>query len=215
MERYAMKLYGKGSSRSFRCLWAAEEAGLDVDYIDVAFGSDGDNGTNSEAYRLLNYQGKVPTLVDENQDLVLTESGAIVNYIASISAQKALIPLPEELKSRALYDQLAFFALTDLEQPLWTNGKHRFAIPKEHRVPDVLNTTIWEFDKSQKALVGLIGEHPKFAIGEHFSMADIFIAHSLSWAESFKFELFDGLKEYKDRMYAREACQRALAKIAA
>ena len=202
-----MKIYGRGKSRSFRCIWAAEEAGINYEYIEVKFGSE---GTNTETYRQLNFQGKVPTMVDD--DLVLNESGAIVNYIATKAPAAGLIPI-ENTKLRAQYDQLAFFVLSDLEQPLWTSGKHRFVIPKEYRVPEVLETTKWEFNKSQKALVNLIGERPTFALGDHFSMADVLIAHTLAWAERFEFELFDGLKEYKDRMHTRQACLDVLAKI--
>lgn len=44
-----MKLYGMGKSRSFRALWALEEARLDYEYISVKFGSAEENGTASEA----------------------------------------------------------------------------------------------------------------------------------------------------------------------
>jgi len=205
-----MKIYGMGKSRSFRAIWAAEEAGLDYDYVEVEFGGVGENGTQGEAYRHLNFQGKVPTLIDD--ELVLTESAAIVNYLAAKKPASSLIP-KDGTHERALYDQFAFFVLTDLEQPLWTNGKHRFALPEKRRVPKVLETTIWEFHKSQKALKELIGESPDFALGEYFTMADVLIAHTLTWAENFKFELFDGFREYKNRMYARSACQAALASL--
>jgi len=205
-----MKIYGVGKSRSFRTIWAAEEAGLDYEYIEVEFGGVGDNGSNGEAYRELNFQGKVPTLVDG--ELILTESAAIVNYLATKNTSTSLIP-KDGTHERALYDQLAFFTLTDLEQPLWTNGKHRFALPEKHRVPQILDTTLWEFHKSQKALRELIGESPEFALGNRFTMADVLIAHTLTWAENFKFELFDGFADYKYRMYARSAFQAALAKL--
>ncbi len=217
-----MRLYGKGMSRSFRCVWAAEEAGVDYEYVSVEFGSDQENGTASEGYRALNTQGKVPTLVVENggendseHALVLCESAAIVNYLAMIVPDKQLIPSDSQLALRAQYDQLAFFALSDLEQPLWTHGKHKFAIPKEHRVPDVIKTTYWEFEKSQKALLNLLSNTDGFALPNGFSMVDVLLAHTLSWAESFKYELLPELKAYKERMYERPACQRAVKKVTA
>jgi len=78
-----MKLYGSGQSRSFRCLWALEEAALDYEYIQVKFGSSDENGTQSDHYKNVNSQGKVPTLI--NEDLILTESAAIVNYIGTLA----------------------------------------------------------------------------------------------------------------------------------
>jgi len=205
-----MKLYGVGKSRSFRTIWAAEEAGVEYEYVEVEFGGAGDNGSGGSAYRQLNYQGKVPTMIDG--ELVLTESAAIVNYIATKDVSSNLIPQAGGI-DRALYDQLAFFVLTDLEQPLWTNGKHRFALPEKWRVPQILETTRWEFDKSQEALKNLIGAEPEFAMGDQFTMADVLVAHTLTWAENFKFELQDGFREYKNRMYERSACQAALAKL--
>ncbi|MFT6029850.1 MAG: glutathione S-transferase [Oleiphilaceae bacterium] len=206
-----MKLYGTKKSRSFRCVWAAEEAGLDYEYIEVALGSSELNGSQTDNYRQLNFQGKVPTYCDNH--VTLTESGAILSYFAKIHPEKSLIP-NDTSPSRAHYDQLAFFVMSDLEQSLWTNSKHRFALPAIYRVPDVLPITHWEFEKSQKALVRLIGEHPaKFALGENFTMVDILIAHTLNWAESFKFKVLPGLLDYKTRLYSRPACIAALEKI--
>lgn len=205
-----MKLYGTAKSRSFRCVWAAEEAGLDIEYVPVALGSSEANGSQTADYRKIHFQGKVPALTDGK--IILTESAAIVNYLAKQSADKTLIP--DDLSpERARYDELCFFVLSDLEQPLWTNGKHRFAIPKEHRVAEVLPTTLWEFNKSQKALINLIGEKPEYAIGTQFTMADILIAHTLNWAESFKLDILPSLADYKNRHYSRPACLAALKKI--
>ncbi|MFT5717297.1 MAG: glutathione S-transferase [Oleiphilaceae bacterium] len=207
-----MKLYGVGNSRSFRTIWAAEEAVITYEYVGVEFGGTGESGSSGSTYRQLNYQGKVPTMIDG--ELVLTESAAIVNYIATKNIALNLIPKADSAE-RALYDQLVFFVLTDLEQPLWTNGKHRFAIPEKWRVPKILETTKWEFEKSQKALKNMIGAEPEFALDDHFTMADILVAHTLNWADSFKFELHDGFRAYKNRMIERVAYQAALTKLKA
>ena len=201
-----MKLYGMGKSRSFRALWALEEAGIKYEYIEIAFGSDGENGTASEEYRSLNTQGKVPTLVDD--DLVITESGAILNYIASNSSDLTLIP-SNNLKTRAKYDELLCFVLSDLEQGLWTNGKHRFALPEAQRVPDILPTASWEFNKAIEALQSKF-DGDGFVVGDNFTMADVLLAHTLNWAESFKFNVPTSLLTYKNKMYYRSACKRAL-----
>ena len=205
-----MKLYGMGKSRSFRALWALEEAGIKYDYIAITFGSDGENGAASQEYRALNTQGKVPTLVDE--DLVITESGAILNYIASNSTDLTLIP-SNNLKTRAKYDELLCFVLSDLEQGLWTNGKHRFALPEAQRVPDVLPTATWEFNKAIKALQSSF-DGDGFVVGDNFTMADVLLAHTLNWAESFKFDVPESLLTYKNKMYYRSACKKALEQLA-
>jgi glutathione S-transferase len=205
-----MQLYGMGMSRSFRALWAAEETGVDYDYIEMEFGGTGDNGTGSKHYKNLNPQGKVPTFVDG--ELVIRESAAILNYLAAKSSQSALMPA-DGTAERARYDEMCFFILSDLEQPLWTNGKHRFAIPEEYRVPEVVTkTTPFEFAKAQSALLVLKGDS-QYAAGDHFTMADILLAQTLSWAEKFEYTVHDSLLEYRDNMAKRDGFVRAMKKI--
>lgn len=201
-----MKLYGMGKSRSFRALWALEEAGIKYEYIAVQMGSKDENGTASEAYRELNTEGKVPTLVDD--ELVVTECGAILNYVGANSPKLHLLP-SNDLKRRAKYDELCCFVLTELEQGLWTNGKHRFALPEEQRIPEVLSTATWEFNKAIKTLQSRF-DGKDFVLGDEFTMADVLLAHTLNWAESFKFDVPEELLTYKNKMYYRKACKRAL-----
>ena len=204
-----MQLYGMGLSRSFRTLWAAEETGADYDYIELEFGSNGDKNPQSTHYRNLNPQGKVPTLVDG--DLVISESAAILNYLAAKAPQHKLMPVDGSAE-RAKYDEMCFFILAELEQPLWTTGKHKFAIPEQYRVPEILTkTTAFEFDKAQSALLALKGER-EYAAGDHFTMADILLAQTLGWAQRFDFSIEDSLLEYKERMTERVAFSRAMKK---
>jgi len=203
-----MKLYGFRQSRSFRALWALEESGLDYDYIAVNFGSDeGPLGSKSPEYMAINPQGKVPSLIDGN--LTLTESGAMLNHIARRAPASKLIPTHNE-EQLALYDEILFFVLSDLEQPLWSNGKHRFALPEEQRVPQMLETANWEFDKAQQALHHHL-EGRECAIGDSFTAADILLAHTINWADRFKFRVDQALLDYRDVHYQRPAAQRALA----
>ena len=202
-----MKLYGMGVSRSFRALWAAQEAELELNYIIVKFGSDLENGTQSTGYKQLNHQGKVPTLVDG--DLVLTESAAILNYLANKAENQNLIPR-DGSSDRAKYDQMCYFIVTELEQPLWSKGKHKFALPEEYRVPELIDKTLaFEFAKAQSTLLGLKSAS-EFAVGEHFTMADVLLTQTLNWAERFEFDIDESLIEYKERMMQRQAYNSAM-----
>ena len=102
--------------------------------------------------------------------------------------------------------------VTVIRVGLWTNGKHRFALPEAQRVPDVLTTATWEFSKAVKTLQNMFDGN-SYVLGEVFTMADVLLAQTLSWAERFKFTVPENLLAYKNRMYAREACVRALAKV--
>ena len=154
-----LTLYGSNNSRSFRALWALEEAGLDYDYKQVRIGRTSVNGTQTDGYKKLNIQGKVPTLVDS--DLVICESAAILNYIASLVPDKNLIPI-ENRALRAKYDQLCFFSISELEQPLWAYAKHSFILPAELRLQGIQDVSQWEFSKVTATLESLI-QGKKFA----------------------------------------------------
>lgn len=209
-----IKIYGMGPSRSFRALWAAEEAGIDYQYIPVAFGSAEEGGAQHEIYKKLNRQGKVPAIVDDSVSggFVLTESAAILNYFAKRSKNKQLIPDDNSIE-RAKYDEMCFFILSELEQGLWSKGKHSFALPEEYRVPQMLEKTIqFEFAKAQDALLHLKTNKP-FAIGNHFTMADVLLGQTIAWAHNFKFEVSPELLAYKDEMFARPACIKAKSLI--
>ena len=202
-----LTLYGLGPSRSFRCLWALHEAGLAHEFVSLELGSQADNGTQSDTYKQKNPQGKVPTLVHDN--FVLTESAAILNYIDALADNRFIPTSPQE---RAKYDELSFFVLAELEQPLWTTGKHRFAIPEEHRVVEIFPTAQWEFDKAINAL-GKLLQMGDFALGNTFTFADILLAHTFNWANRFEFVLPTEYLEYRDRLYKRDAALAAIAEF--
>lgn len=207
-----MKLYGIGQSRSLRALWALEEAGIPYEYQEVSLkaGADDVNSTKHPDYLALNTQGKVPTLVDNS--LVITESMAILNYIARSAPESGLLP-NGSMAVYAKHDELVSFILLELEQPLWTRGKHLFALPEQHRVPAIFDTATFEFSKAIKCLEHLTTDG-EFAIGNQFSLVDILLAQTLNWAVRFEFHVPEKLIAYKDHHFQRPAMQRALAVIA-
>ncbi len=209
-----MKLYGMGQSRSFRALWALEESGLQYEYCNITLRSDAADADSAKhpSYLALNIQGKVPTLVDG--DLVLTESIAIMNYIARSAPDSGLLP-KISTPAYAKLDELTYFILAELEQPLWSKGKHMFALPEEYRIPAMFDTAKFEFDKAVKTLDYLLGEEEReFAIGNSFSMVDILLAHTFNWAIRFEFDVPEKFVAMRDRHYQRSAAQRAMAVIA-
>ena len=203
-------------SRSFRALWALEESGLDYEYVAIKlFGdpADSDSAQNVE-YLGLNVQGKVPTLV--HQDLILTESVAILNYIARQAPDSELLPRIDTA-SYAHHDELVCFILAELEQPLWSSGKHRFALPPEQRIPQMLETAKFEFAKAVSTLDKLLGDDfstiDDFSIGKNFSITDLLLAHTFNWAIRFEFDVPEKYVELRDRHYQRPAAVRAMAVI--
>lgn len=206
-----MKLYGMQQARSFRCLWALEEAGLKYEYVPVKLrtGPEDPDSAQNPSYLALNVQGKVPTLV--NGDLVLTESVAILYYIGRCAPDSGLLP-NASMEVYAKLDELVAFVLAELEQPLWSKGKHMFALPEEFRIPQMFETAKFEFAKAVNALDHLLGDG-EFAIADQFTIADILLAQTFNWAIRFEFDVPEKYQALRDRHYGRPAARRALAVI--
>lgn len=201
-----LQVYGCPNTRSTRVVWALEEAGAEYEYhkIDLLAGA----GRRPD-YLALNLGGKVPTLVDG--ELVLTESAAICTYIGDRFPASGLTP-PAGSIERARYNQWCFFVMSELEQPLWTIAKHRFALPEKRRAPAVIETAVWEFAAAARVLATGLGSR-EFLAGERFTAADILAAHTLTWARAYDLALADPqLEAYADRLLVRPAWKRARAR---
>jgi glutathione S-transferase len=200
-----MKIYGTAKSRSIRALWAAEEAQISYDYIALVL-SKGEG--RRPPFIDINPSGKVPAIVDG--DFVLTESAAICTYIGEKKPELGLVP-QAGTSERAKYEQWLFFVIGELEQALWTLGKHRFALPEKHRVPEIFDTAKWEFGVAAKVLAKGLGDR-EYLVGNRFTMADLMAAQTLMWAKMVKRELPESLNQYVGRVKTRPALARAIAK---
>ncbi len=193
-----MKVYGLDKSRSFRIIWMFNELGVDYEYVRLATKED----LFSDWFLKLNPAGKIPVLVDDK--LVLTESAAIITYLGDKYPEKELVPVCDSIQ-RAYYNQWSFFALTELEQPLWTIAKHQFVFPEKMRVSAVNKSALWEFRQILSILEkGLLGK--EWILGDKFSAADILIGHTLHWAINNKIKLKNKtLENYHSRLTERNA----------
>lgn len=232
-----MKLYGMQQSRSFRCLWALEEAGIEYEYVPVKLRTEAEDPDSAQHpdYLALNVQGKVPTLINGN--LVLTESVAILYYIGRCAPESGLLP-NASMDVYAKLDEMTAFILAELEQPLWSKGKHTFALPEEKRIPQMFETARFEFAKAVNTLdhllgVGGLGESrlgdnesgdsgsgdsgsgdKEFAVADQFTIADILLAQTFNWAIRFEFDVPQKYVDLRNRHYGRPAARRAMELIA-
>ena len=148
----------------------------------------------------------MPTLL--NDGLVLTESIAILHYIARCAPESGLLP-NASMDVYARLDELTSFVLAELEQPLWSKGKHTFALPEKQRIPQMLETAKFEFKKAVATLDHMLPE-TEFAVADSFTLVDILLAQTFNWAIRFQFEVPARFVALRDRHYARPAAQRAL-----
>jgi glutathione S-transferase len=85
---------------------------LDLAYESRAIGSR-TGETQTPEYTKLNPSQKIPVLQDG--DFVLSESAAIVNYLAQTYGASRKLLLPANTKERARYDQWCFFIMMELD----------------------------------------------------------------------------------------------------
>ena len=198
-----MKLYGYRNGRTLRALWALEEVGAQYEYVEV----DLMRGEGREpSFLEINPAGKVPVLDDGGT--IITESAAICMHVAEKYPQARLMPPPGTFERTECYKWTSYI-LTELDAPLWTIAKHRFALPRERRVPAVIETASWEFRVAVKILATGLGDRP-YLVGDCLTVADIIAGHTLSWAKSARLALgSDQLERYLGALLARDAATRA------
>ncbi|RYV00735.1 glutathione S-transferase family protein [Shewanella sp. OPT22] len=198
-------LYGTPKSRALRVSWLLEEIGIDWNFEFIDF-TKGDN--KNESFLALNPSGKFPVLVDD--EFILTESAAINLYLCDKYANKQFLP-KGGVNDVARHHQWMSFITTELEQPLWTMGKHKFALPETVRVPEVLATAKWEFDKASQLAENMMPE-TQYLFGEDITVADIMLAQTLVWADVFEQEIPPKLKKHMVNMMSRPSFNRAIEK---
>jgi glutathione S-transferase len=194
-----MKLYGFPPSRSIRVLWTLRELQVEFEFVNV-------DPTKGELRRpeflALNPAGKLPVLVDG--DFVLTESVAIVLYLAEKYPEKGL--LPGGLRARAEVYRWLLFTATELEQPLWRMTRHALLYPPEKRLAAEIPIARQDFlDMAEIMEKHMDGR--QFLVGDSVTVADFVAAYTLDMASVRK----DGsllanlprLREFMERMYKR------------
>ena len=203
-----MKLYGFGPTRSLRALWSLRELGVDFEFEVVNLIA-GDH--QQPEFLRLNPAGKIPVLVDG--DLVISESAAIVLYLAEKYPEKKL--LPADLGTRAQVYRWVMFAMTELESPLWRITRHTALLPEDRRLPQ--DVTLAREDFSRMATV--FEQHMAgrvFIVGHAITAADCVTAYLMDWAnEQGLLEGKPNLQAYLERMYGRPTAAQRIAEALA
>lgn len=191
-----MKLYEFAPTRSIRVRWTLQELGVEFESVPVNM-SAGEH--RRPEFLKINPAGKLPVLVDG--EVVLTESVAIVLYLAEKYSDKGLVPM--NLRQRAQLNRWLLFAVTELEQPLWRIARHTTLYPEDRRLPGDVALAREDFE----VMADVLEEHMngrQFVVGDAVTVADFVLAYTLDWANEVRLlDLFPRLQAYMERMYAR------------
>ncbi|MDX7988667.1 glutathione S-transferase family protein, partial [Xenorhabdus sp. 12] len=188
-----MKIYTYPKSRSLRVLWAIEEIGVACDSVKV------DLFDPNSDMKSPHPQGKVPFMT--NEDISISETLAICIYLCEKYAGEALYPA--KIEEKAIVNSWLSFALTDLEAPVMGLLKQLMFVPENKRSPDILDYFRSEATKvvSQVKLNG----NDTWIAGKNFTLADIFMSHTLLWAKFGGISMDKNIEHYIDRAMNRPA----------
>ena len=195
------EVWGSKRSRAFRVLWLLEEMGLSYTHHHVDFSKR--ENKNWPFLKKTPY-GKVPVLGINGH--YIFESGAIIEFLAAQHKEKEMAPPIEDFENYGRYLQWNFFALTELEQPLWLKAKHSFALPEEYRVKEIEKAAFYEFSKAI-AVIEKELDNKEFLLGDNFYACDLLVGSVLNWARGFDFldKSYPNSFDYITRLTKREA----------
>jgi glutathione S-transferase len=193
------------ASRSRRIVWLLEELG--VEYQIERYARDPGSGRASEAYRRLHPLGKAPVISDG--DLVLAESGAIVELLVERYGEGRLAPPPgDPLRARYLY--WMHFAEGTLMATFVTQIVLGMAGDGAEKVRERVQG---EVRRNFAFVERELGAGP-WLLGAGFSAADVMVGYVADIADR-RDELADlnELRGYVARLRERPAFRRAAAAV--
>jgi glutathione S-transferase len=200
-------LWGGGTSRAMRALWALHELGLDYDHKPIGART---AETLTDDYGHLNAKRKIPTLIDG--EFVLTESGAIVNYLFSSYGAGADVFVPANPSEQAASDEWCYFALMELDgQCLYVIRRHEGLSGIYGEAPQAVASAREYCLKQINAVVPRIAAADPYLFGDRIGAADIILATTLTMATTFGVTLPAECLTYRARAFDRPAYVAATA----
>lgn len=202
-----MVLWGAVSSRVLRVHWALIELGLPYRSVPIQSRS---GETETPEYGALNPRRKIPTFRDG--ELVLTESTAIVTYLAETygTPERALIPTGQPARAR-YFEWLSFVSMELDATALYVLRRHE-GLPQIYgEAPAACAAARAYFDRMIRASAKDLADGRRFLTGDVFTGADICMTTVLDWAERYACPLPAPWLAYRGRVRERPGYAAALA----
>lgn len=161
-----LAIWGRLSSVNVqKVVWCADELGLEYVRHDVggAFG-----GTDTPRYRAMNPNGLVPVIEDDG--FVLTESNAIVRYLAARAGAEAL--WPSELRRRADVDRWMEWQSTEFTPSMRDAFWQLVRVKPADRDAKALASSCEKTEKRAAVLDAHLASH-RYVCGDTFTLADV------------------------------------------
>lgn len=201
-----MRLYYAPRTISIAAVIALEEAGLPYEPIRVDFAS---GEQTKPEYLALNPKGRVPVL-ETNDGELLTETGALLEYIAGLAPDAGLVPA-EPVKAAHMRSVMYYLAATMHVNHAHKMRGHRWA-NQNSSFDDMAAKVAQTMSESAQFFTNecLRGD---FVLGDQFSVADAHAYMLCSWLEGDGVDLagLPEIRAYLARMNARASVRSAVA----
>ena len=195
--------YTHPMSRGRMVRWMLEECRASYDTVVLDY----QGGMKTPEFLALNPMGKVPTL--QHGPLVVTETAAILCYLADLHAEEKLAP-PVNDARRGSYYRWLFFVAGPMEAAVTGKALGLLAPPDKAGMvgygshDDVMRTLA--------TLLEQLRQQGPFVCGQDFSAADLYLASQLHWGMQFGTVARRGLfEDYVQLCTDRPAYARAAA----
>jgi glutathione S-transferase len=196
-----MKLYHAPGSRSMRIYWLLEELGIDFELVNCEL--EDTPGFHDQDVP----GGKFPALADG--EVVMSESGAIIEYIIDRYDQGRLAP-ERQTPTWAEFLQWLHYAEGTAFPVLRGVANHTSMFPEHMRSPALLELeTLRERAIIERVEVALVGRD--YLLGQEFSAADIQLGSTIYMALPLGLIADDShVKGWLNRLLQRPAAQKVL-----
>lgn len=204
----SVTIFGSIGSRASRCLWVVEETGIAFDWRPIST-LDGSNRTPE--YLAINPSGKIPAMQDD--DVVLTESFAINQYVAERYGAGTIWPAEHRL--RGLAHQWTFWSATELEPFITELFPHFVTLPPEERDTEKVDRLVPQLLDRLSYLESALSDRQY--VLENFSLADINLAvQTFTFIDRFKLSLesLPNVDAWTTRCRNRPGRQKVEARVA-
>jgi len=199
-----LKVYGfarvnkgaRGNTRDLRVLWALEEMELPYEIVGLDHPK---HDLDAPSYRAINPFGQIPAIDDDG--VVVTESGAIVLYLARKSGKL----MPHDLAGEAQVLRWSIAALNTIEIPVLSAWFVDLSGGKGTKPSDALRG--WA-DMRLAQLDGWLAAR-EFVATSEFTVADILMTHVIAGNLELA-KAYENIRAYRARCLARPAWKKTI-----
>lgn len=200
-----LKFYYSTQTCSTAARIALEEAGIAYEGIEVSW----QRNVNVPELNAVNPMGQVPVLVAGDE--VLTQSIAILEYIADRAPAKKLLPFAGTRERLQALSWLAFVG-ADFQKcfgPVFLASRWT---KDEAAATEIRRWSAEQIKKHLAIINDALPDDEEFLLGEHFSVADAYLFTILGWCKWSKVPVspYARILPYMKRVYARPVVKRVL-----